>query len=144
MEFELGYGSSQHKLIIMPKSRSVIITYAAKPQLSGVYIPIHPRPGDGSLKRPFVELVEYVIKGDFMDFGDGIVKRKLRTRVNFYASTPRLMHICFYRWSDPCDQTFVAFLKVTDVYTAGLRLVQREIYSPPSANCPLRKPEFPA
>ncbi len=121
--FEFGHGESKHSVRILPGAQAIVLTHASRTQLNGLYTPVPIMPWTGALHRPFCELVEYV--------GDNKTNIKQPwLRVAF--GRQRRLDVEFWPYFNPCDQTSVPFVKVSDCcYMDGLRLAQRRIRDNP-------------
>ena len=147
--FTIGYNSSsdnknQYKITVLRKSQVLVLTHEGMPELNGVYIPEHKMPWNGALKQFFNDLVEYIDNDDkdskILLTNGKFVQREKYLRVNFYnndnrnpsRSSSRRINVNFYPWSDPSDQTYVSFAKISDFYVDhGVRSAQSRIRNNP-------------
>ena len=134
MDFDYG----DHKLTVLPKSRAVILTYPSKPHLSGVYIQkydtVRQCHWHHGLSRQFEDMMEYIAKGDFVEYCGKLFQRKTWLNVCNCGErdpTNRNMVIQFYPWTDICDQTYVEFVRISDFYVDAVRLAQHRIHNTP-------------
>ena len=131
MDFNFGYGN-QHKITILRHSQALILSHADKPELSGVYIPKPMTGWEGATCQPFRNLIEYMSSDDVRTlYGTKVVVREKYLNARFSNPPSRYINVNFYPWSDPSDQTYVTFAKISDCYMGCIRLVKNRIHNNP-------------
>ena len=128
MQFVLHKFPHTRRFTVLRQSQLVIVSDHQEeeaPFRSGLYIPLVPRPCDGALQCSFAALLHYL---DRPDKAGHVLDIHGQEQPYLSCSPRRLeMHLDFFRWSSPYDQTFVRFVQVAQQVQNGIRLAQNRM-----------------
>lgn len=132
MNFDLGYGGNEYCISVYPALRVIVLKHTRRPDLNGMYVPKPTMVWQGALCQRFENLVDHICIDRMETLWGGKVVKQAKYLSLRYNNTPnQCIDVNFYPWSDPSNQTYVSFVKISNFYMDGFRLAQSRIRNNP-------------